>query len=289
MDVTLIINPIAGNKAFRSVGEIEGLLKGKADLTTFVTRKRGDALSYAKELSGADLIIAAGGDGTINEVINGMLSSGCTGQDRIPLAIIPLGTANVLAKETGIPENIEDAVKLSLSGTPRKLSVGKINGHYFMLMAGIGFDGETVYGVNGSLKKISGKFAYVMSGIKTLVRFNLPLIKIKTSAAEMKGHTAIISNVRCYGGHQYVTPEASITEPVLDICIFKGKTRMGFLRFVIDVLRGKHLQLPEVEYGKFEEFDITSDRTVHVQIDGDYFGILPVKIEVVRDALSLIC
>ena len=158
-----------------------------------------------------------------------------------------------------------------------------------MLMAGIGFDGETVFGVKSSLKKISGKFAYVISGIQTLIRFNLPLINIKTSGAEMKGHTAVISNVRCYGGHQYVTPEASITEPVLDICMFKGKTRTGFLRFVIDVLRGKHLKLPEVEYGKFEEFDITSDRTVHVQIDGDYFGTLPVKIEVVRDAVSLIC
>ncbi|MEN8263633.1 MAG: diacylglycerol kinase family protein [Nitrospirota bacterium] len=289
MDVTLIINPIAGNKAFRSVGEIEDLLKEKADLTTFVTRKRGDALSYAKELSGADLVIVAGGDGTINEVINGMLTADSTGQDRIPLGIIPVGTANVLAKETGIPENIEDSVKLALSGTPRKLSVGKINGRYFMLMAGIGFDGETVFGVNGGLKKISGKFAYVVSGVKTLIRFNLPLIKIKTSSGEMQGYTAVVSNVRCYGGHQYVTPEASITEPVLDICIFKGKTRMGFLRFVIDVLRGKHLHLPEVEYGKFEEFDITSDRTVHVQIDGDYFGTLPVKIEVVRDAVSLIC
>ena len=289
MNVTLSVNPIAGNKAFRSVGEIEDLLKEKADLTTFVTRKRGDALSFAKELSGADLIIVAGGDGTINEVINGMLTSGRPGQDRIPLAIIPVGTANVLAKETGVPENIEGAVNLALSGNLRKISLGKINGHYFMLMAGIGFDGETVFGVNGSLKKISGKFAYVMSGVKTLIRFNLPLITIKTSGGEMKGHTAVISNVRCYGGHQYVTPEASITEPVLDICMFKGKTRMGFLRFVIDVLREKHLQLPEVEYGKFEEFDITSDRTVHVQIDGDYFGTLPVKIEVVRDAVSLIC
>lgn len=289
MDVTLIINPIAGNKAFRSVGEIEGLLKGKADLTTLVTRKRGDALSFAKELSGADLIIAAGGDGTINEVINGMLASDRNGQGRIPLAIIPLGTANVLAKEMGIPENIEGAVKLGLKGSPRKISVGKINGHYFMLMAGIGFDGETVFGVKSSLKKISGKFAYVISGIQTLIRFDLPLIKIKTSGGELKGHTAVVSNVRCYGGHQYVTPEASITEPVLDICIFKGKSRLGFLRFVIDVLREKHLELQEVEYGKFEEFDVTSDRTVHVQIDGDYFGTLPVKIEVVRDAVSLIC
>ena len=158
-----------------------------------------------------------------------------------------------------------------------------------MLMAGIGFDGETVFGVKSSLKKISGKFAYVISGIQTLIRFDLPLIKIKTSGGELKGHTAVVSNVRCYGGYQYVTPEASITEPVLDICIFKGKSRLGFLRFVIDVLREKHLELPEVEYGKFDEFDVTSDRTVHVQIDGDYFGTLPVKIEVVRDAVSLIC
>ncbi len=288
MNATLIINPIAGHKASKSICEIENLLRERVHLTTFVTSKRGDAFSYSKELSGADIILVASGDGTINEVINGILSSERPDQNRIPLALIPLGTANVLARELGIPGKIDKAVNIALSGNPRKISVGKINGRYFTLMAGMGFDGDTVLGVKGGLKKILGKAAYIISGIKTLIKFNLPLIKIKTPQGKLEGYTAIISNVRCYGGYYYVTPEASITEPVLDICIFQGKTRKEFLQFVIGIVRGKHLKLPCVSYGKYSEFEMESDDIVHVQIDGDYFGALPVKIEIVRDAVSLI-
>ena len=91
-------------------------------------------------MSGADRIIIAGGDGTINEVINGILSSDTADRRGVPLAVIPLGTANVLAKELNIPEKIEDALKLALAGSAQKVSLGRINGRYFSLMTGIGFD-----------------------------------------------------------------------------------------------------------------------------------------------------
>lgn len=287
MDVSLVINPIAGNRAFRFIKRIEDLFRKRASLATFITKKRGDAFAYAREVQGTELIVVAGGDGTFNEVINGLLSGGRAGG--VALAFLPLGTTNVLAKELGIPEDIEKAVQLALTGTPKKICLGRINGRYFSLMAGIGFDGETVYGVRGNLiKKISGKGAYILSGIKTLFRYSPPPIRIRTPGKEITGYTAIIGKASCYGGYFRVTPKASLTEPVLDLCVFTGNRRRDFLRYVIGVVRKRHLSFTDVVYEKCAEIEATSPGTVHIQIDGDYFGTLPARIDVVPDAISLI-
>jgi len=290
LHVSLIVNPIAGNKAFRSIKKIEDLLKKKVILTSFYTQKKGDASAFASEISGADLIIVAGGDGTFNEVINGLLSSRKNALEKkaTPLALIPLGTTNVLAKELSIPEDIEKAIPLALTGSPKKISLGRINSHYFSLMAGIGFDGEAVFKTENSIKKISGKGAYILSGIKTLTRYNPPLIEVKTAEGMFTGYTAIVGKARCYGGHFHVTPQANITEPLLDLCLFQGRTKKDLIRFVSGVIRKKHLRFKDVFYKKFSELEISSKGQVHIQIDGDYFGTLPVKIDVVKDAVSVI-
>jgi diacylglycerol kinase (ATP) len=156
-------------------------------------------------------------------------------------------------------------------------------------MAGIGFDGETVLGVkNNIVKKISGKGAHILSGIKTLIRYNPPLLKIKTPQGELTGYTTVIGKVSCYGGYFKVTPKARLTEPMLDLCVFKGKGRKDLLRFIIGVIRKKHLNFKDVFYDKFTKLEVTSTDTAHVQIDGDYLGTLPAKIDVVQDAVSLI-
>lgn len=289
MNVSLVVNPAAGSNTSRSLDRITSLLQKKASLSTFITKKQGDALEIAKGEKKTDRIIAAGGDGTINEVINGLLSSDDPETREIPLSIIPIGTANVLAKELGIPEDIDGAVHRIFSGSERKISLGRINGRYFSLMAGIGFDAETVLGVkNDVIKKISGKLAHVVSGLKVLIHHNPAPIRIITSDKELHGYTAVIGNAKCYGGFFYVTPGASVTEPHLDICLFHGRTRADLLRFIIGVLRQKHLDFKDVDYVKASHMQIQSDSRVHVQIDGEYFGTLPVTIEVVRDAINVV-
>ena len=296
MNVNLIVNPIAGNKALRSIKNIEDLLNKKASLTTFITQKKGDAELFAKQISSqfsvpsSQLIIVAGGDGTFNEVINGILSSKESAAKKkiVTLAFIPLGTTNVLAKELNIPENVGKAVHLALTGTAKKISLGRINGRYFALMAGIGFDGEAVLRAKDSIKKISGKEAYIFSGINALIKYNPSLIEVKTSEGTFTGYTAVVGKAKCYGGNFHVTPQASLTEPLLDLCLFKGKTRKDLVRFIIGVIRERHLNFNDVFYGKFSELEITSNEEVHVQIDGDYFGTLPAKIDVVKDAISLV-
>jgi YegS/Rv2252/BmrU family lipid kinase len=289
LNASLIVNPIAGNRAFKFTNKIETLLRKRVSLTTCVTKKKGDAYNFTKNIQNTDLIIVASGDGTINEVINGLCSSSNFAARKIPIALVPLGIVNVLAKEIGVPHTIEKAIDLALNGSARKISLGRINGRYFALMAGIGFDGETVLGVkNNIIKKISGKGAHVLSGIKVLKKYKPPLVKIKTPSDELTGYNVVISNARCYGGYFYVTPLASITEPVLDICVFKGKSRKDLFRFIIGVIRNKHMHFRDVSFFRTNDIEITSNGKVHIQIDGDYFGTLPANIDIVKDAVSLI-
>ncbi len=290
MKASLVVNPVAGNKAFKYIDRIKTLLKEKVHLTSFVTREKGDAYSFARQVSSTDIIIIAGGDGTINEVINGVLYSDNPEQNNIPLALIPLGTVNVLAKELGIPEEVGRAVDLALTGAAHRISLGRINGRYFSLMAGIGFDGEAVLGVeNNIIKKIPGKAAYIISGINALKKYSPPVIKIKTSTEVLTGYTVVIGNASRYGGNFYVTPDASITEPVLDVCVFRGKTRRDMLRFIKGIIMKEHLKFDDVSYTKAASIELVSDGKVHIQIDGDYFGTLPAKIDAVKDAVGLVC
>lgn len=289
MNASLIVNPVAGNKAHRSISRIETLLKQGADLQTFITQKRRDAFEFSGNLTGTDRIIVAGGDGTFNEVLNGILASQDSNLKDVPLALIPLGTTNVLAKELHIPERVDRAIELALTGTPRKVSLGRINGWYFASMAGIGFDAETVLGVkNNLIKKASGKAAHIVSGFKVLRNYAPPLINVKTLGNEYTGYVCIAGNSRNYGGYFSVTPNTSIVEPLLAVCIFSGRTRKDLLRFITGVIRRKHLNFKDVSYFKASGLEVTSDDTVHVQVDGDYFGTLPAKIDAVKDAISLV-
>ncbi len=189
------------------------------------TQKKGDAEYLAKDSIKKSplMIVAAGGDGTFNEVINGLAGS------EIPMAILPFGSTNVLAKEIGAPENIKKAIDFALSRTPRKISLGKVIikknsltlDRYFILMAGIGYDGETVFGLNESLKKISGKGSYIFSGIKTLFKFKPLELKFDIDGKIFFGHSAIISKAAKYGGNFKITPDANISEPIFYVCIFK--------------------------------------------------------------------
>jgi len=279
LNIGLIINPVAGNRAYRYIQKITSTLSRAGKLNKCITRRRGDAFEFAKNLRDCDRLIVASGDGTINEVINGLMRSDFEGARHIPIALIPLGITNVLAKELCIPEKVDTAIEIALNESPIDMCLGSINGTYFSLMAGIGFDGETVLNVkNDLIKKISGKLAHIIAGIKVFLRYSPQIIEIKTPVSNLTGYTVVVANARCYGGHFYVTPEASIKKPELDICILRDKSRMGLLRLIFGVLRGNHLNLESVHYEKATEVEISSKGNVHIQIDGDYYGTLPAKI-----------
>ncbi|NWF75063.1 MAG: diacylglycerol kinase family lipid kinase [Nitrospirae bacterium] len=289
--IIIISNPAAKSASKKKIQGAYHLLRSKGYAVDILfTKQRGEAENIAREAVNKRpfLVIAAGGDGTFNEVINGMVNSD------IPMAILPMGTTNVLAKEIGVPENVEGAIEIAIKGTPHVVSLGKIIAgyqssritRYFVLMAGIGYDGESVYRINENLKKISGKGVYILSGIKTLIRFKPEALTCDINEKTYKVYSLIVGKAAKYGGNLKITPDAKLTEPTLYVCLFKGKRRFDILRYVAGILINRHIMFEDVEYLKTESIQIKGK--AHIQLDGDYFGLSPASIEVEPNSLRLI-
>src|SRR4030043_663621 len=204
--IILISNPVAKRASERKIEAAYRLLKSRGYKVEIVSTKyKGHAEGLAIEVikRSPALVIAAGGDGTFNEVINGIAGS------EIPMAILPLGTTNVLAKELDIPEDVDSALEVAIKGDPKTISLGRITAthrsppatRYFVLMAGIGFDGEAIFNVKETLKRFSGKGSYIYSGLKTLSGYKPGKLVFHIDGKTFSGYTAIIGQAAKYGGH----------------------------------------------------------------------------------------
>lgn len=290
--VIIIYNPAARRASSAKLDAARSFLGSKGyTAEVLCTGKNGDAETFARQaaLQKPHLIIAAGGDGTINEVMNGMAFSG------ISLGIVPLGTTNVLAREIYPRRDIETVLKSISSGRGRSVSLGRItcliNGtmqsRYFCLMAGVGFDGQTVRDVNLYLKRLSGPGAYVLSGLRTFLSYAPGEITLSIDGRDVRGYAAIIGNISRYGGDFKITPDARIDEHSLYACVFQGKKRTDLLRYVFMMPFGRHVRARDVLYLRAEEITISGSSPV--QIDGDYLSTTPATITVAKDAIRLIC
>jgi len=319
----LIGNPIAGGGAIRMIRSAEAMLKDRGyNVKVMLTSKRGDAESFARSAANHDdtIVIAAGGDGTYNEVANGLVNS------ETPLAILPLGTTSVLAREFGIPLNVEKAVDIIDGGKIQTVSLGKMIcrplgrkssiqdeaqiTRYFLLMAGVGIDADAVYGVNARLKKFSGRVAYVLSGLDALFNYRPEELGIEAAIRDRSdiesgkfrahpgyviltgdrlktsGYVAVISKASCYGGNFVITPDADMREPFLYTLILHRKGKTTFIRLMLAIIAGKPLEHSDISYFRTQEIVING--TSRMQIDGDYAGKAPAKIEIAKNALKLV-
>lgn len=286
--VFLIGNPIAGGGALRKIELAEKILRSKEiPLETYLTKKKGDAEDFARKIREKHnrnvLVLAAGGDGTYNEVVNGLAFS------EIPLGILPMGTTSVLAKELRLPKKMDRAIELSLSGKVERINLGKIRNkdrtRLFILMAGVGFDGEAVLRVEEKKRVHQKKIAYILSGLSTLFKYSGYELKILNGKSR-KAHTAVVAKAACYGGSFKIAPDADLREPYFYVFLSKTKSKIGLLRHIIGILIGRHTKMKSTEYFKVDRLKIQGDAPV--QIDGDYFGRAPVEIKIVRNALSLV-
>ncbi len=289
--IILIANPAAKRASPRKIRKAVELLRSAGhEVIVQLTKKRGDAEDFARKASKeeASFFLAAGGDGTFNEVMNGIANTG------MKMAILPMGTTNVLAKELGVPENIKGSVGAALTGKEHTTALGSITftrhasrvTRYFCLMAGIGFDGEAVYGVNKALKKYWGKGAYILSGLKTLAGYSPAELTFTVNGQTFTGYSAIIGKASKYGGNFRITPDARLENPELYVCIMHGNKPSDILRYVYGILSGKHLGFKDITYLKANSVSV--EGSAHIQIDGDYLGTTPVTITVVPDAVKLI-
>jgi YegS/Rv2252/BmrU family lipid kinase len=288
--VLLINNPVAKKSSENKIKQACSIFTSKGfSVEVFVTKQKGDAENFARNSlkENPAIIVAAGGDGTVNEIANGIVGS------EIPLAILPLGTTNVLAKEIGIPEDIKSAVNIAAQNSFKNISTGKITllefpdiTRYFLLMAGIGYDGETVYNIDENFKKITGKGAYIFSGIKTLIKWNQEELEFIINGNKYSAFSAIIGKSSKYGGNFHVTPDAKLTEHFFQSALFTKKGKSDMLRYIWGILAGKISKIKDVNF--IESDNIIIKGNAHIQIDGDYLGKTPAKIEIAKDALKLI-
>lgn len=247
----------------------------------------GDATRFAREAvqQGLDVVCAIGGDGTVNETINGLAGA------EVPLAIVPTGTVNVLAMELGIPLEPPDAVKLLEVGTVSWIDLGLAGDRYFGLMAGVGMDAAVVASLNPVLKKAFKEAAFAVQGLANYLTKEEPLIRVTTAERTVEGYFAVFGNSSNYGGGFGITPLADMRDGLLDVCVLKDKSFLSTIWYWSAALINAHIKHPKVEYFRTEAAEIVTveeGKEVLVQTDGEMAGKLPLTCRVVPRSLRVV-
>lgn len=292
MRIKLIVNPVAGqgriNRYLLRIKEILG--RDNSFSLEFTTAKRDSFhIAYQSAKSNCDIIVACGGDGTVHEVVNGVVSSGVS----VPLGFIPVGASNACALSLGIPTNPLEACEVILQKKTRRIDLGKTtNGrisHFFLSMAGIGFDAQATYLVKPVLKMVFGGIpAHLLAGTYGLLRYERTKFLLKIDGCEYEGYQALIFNGKYYGAALKAGICAEMSDGYLDLYLFKQKKRRDFLRYVLGVVNGSYTNFRDVEYFRIKELKTYSVEKTWVQLDGEVIGTLPQEIEVHPQGLEVI-
>jgi YegS/Rv2252/BmrU family lipid kinase len=251
------------------------------------TTAPGSATDLARNAvaEGVDLVVASGGDGTLNEVLQGMAGT------RVPLAIWAGGTANVLARELTLPTDGAAVAALVGAGHERRIAIGRAGDRYFFLMAGIGLDASIVRDVSPALKARVGEGAFWVSGLKHYVAWRPEPFTLEIDGATYTGAFAAVGNASSYGGGFSVTPRACLDEAALDVVIFPTRRfAFAYTKDLVACLTGDPTRFGDVVYLKTRSLTATGtpDNQPWVQVDGELLGQLPMRFEAVPDALTVI-
>jgi len=230
-----------------------------------------------------NLVIAAGGDGTINEVVNGLAYSNTT------LGIIPLGTANVLGIQLMIPAEIKAACQIIANGNKKRIDLGKIQDRYFVSMSGVGFDAHVIKKTGSKIKKLFGALSYVFVALSELFtyRFKQIIVKIDEQPIPRRGYFVIIGNGKYYGGDMVVATHADMTDGYLDVCIFKHRNILKLISYFMGMKLGRIDKNMSVEYFQCKKISILKSGKHAVHVDAEYLCRTPVDVEICPKALTI--
>lgn len=291
----LIYNPCAGRLRGRRIGLVDRIAGALAEaghrIEPVPTKAAGDATRIARDAvaSGADVVISFGGDGTLNETANGMIGS------RTPLATLPAGTANVLARETGLGCNPLRAARALGALEPRRIAVGLLETadrqpRHFLLMAGVGFDAHIVYNLNVPLKARIGQFAYWLSAFKEVARAQ-DEFDVEVNGRTQRCSFALASRVRNYAGWMTIARGVSLFRDEFEVVLCEGTSAArDYAKHFCAVMTGRTSTAKGMSFLRASEvrFSGPQHTRVYVQIDGEYAGRLPARVSIVRDALTLL-
>jgi YegS/Rv2252/BmrU family lipid kinase len=266
----VILNPAARSERALSLRDrIQELSPG---VVVRSTAAPGDAEAMAERAveQGFRTIVAAGGDGTVNEVVNGMAESDAT------LGILPVGTMNVFASELGIPQgNLRKAWAVIQKGRAREVDLPRANEEYFVQLAGVGLDAEVVRQTSPDSKKALGPMSYLLSLAHVAAR-KPPRVHLQPSNSHPReGSFVLVGNGRLYGGPFVVFKEARLDDGLLDVLVFQNQSHWDIIRYFQAIAFGMHPGLPDVEYFQTPSLKLTSTDFVPVEVDGELTGSLP--------------
>lgn len=293
MRCCVIFNPTAkGDKARHFQDQLRAAREG---VELFPTVGPGDATKMASELAakGHETIVAAGGDGTVNEVANGILRAG-SGSSR--LGVLPLGTVNVFAKELGIPMNLDGAWAVLEKGNERRVDAGwvehevdgKLQRRYFVQLAGAGLDARAVELVTWEKKKRWGALGYVMAGWRALGEKMAP-IRVEFDGLRLEGvGLVLVGNGRFYGGRWRVFPDAVMDDGMLEVTVFRGLSRCWLPLYGLAALSGVWEIAPGVTRWRTRELALSSAEKTSFELEGDWAGHLPLRIGIEGKAIRVL-
>jgi len=238
--------------------------------------------------AGAEFIVAAGGDGTINEALDGIANT------RVPLGILPAGTANVLATEIGLPQSLERAAALMSECVAKPIAIGRLDcgpkPRHFLCMAGVGFDAHIVYNLSAGLKQRLGKAAYWVGGFSQVAgRFPEFQVEIDGATREVCSF-ALISRVRNYGGDFEIARSVGLVDDCFEVVLFRGRTPFPYFKYLFGLTTGRLPGMRGVSFSKAQCIRVSDpeDRRIYIQVDGESAGYLPARVSLVPDAVTFL-
>jgi diacylglycerol kinase (ATP) len=290
----VIFNPVArGDKARRFRRHLDEL---GAQATLKLTAASGDARRLAAEAvqEGFEVVVAAGGDGTLNEVLNG-IGDAPDGFARARLGVLPLGTVNVFAREVAIPTKLEEAWAAIRQGNETVIDLpwvdydekGKRQRRYFAQLAGAGLDARAIELVHWPLKKRIGPLAYIVAGLEALLG-SQPKIQADGGGRSVTGELVLIGNGRLYGGQYHVFPDADLRDGRLEVCVFPRVTWLTLARCAPGLLARGRLPASSTVLFQAESLSVTSAVQTPLEADGELIGHLPATFSLQQSRLRVI-
>ena len=283
--VLAVLNPVAGRRRHDGFRDVLARLEAAGlDVDLRITSGRGDAERLASGAAslGFTMVLAAGGDGTVNEILNGLAAAS------LPLAIYPLGTTNVLAREIGMPRDPSSFARLLYATPPGQAWIGEIAGRRFAIMASVGFDAHVVAAVDEKLKRRIGKGAYVAAAARHLLRHVSDSYGVTIDGRRYEAAAVVIAKGRYYGGSFVAAPLARITEPCFQVCLLGGGKRKDVLRYAAALACGRLSRLADVRIVAGCEVEIAGSVGEPVQGDGDILVNLPAVARLASSPISLV-
>ncbi|MEM7255051.1 MAG: diacylglycerol kinase family protein [Pseudomonadota bacterium] len=285
-NILVIANPVAGRGRHPLLDRtLRLLLQDGATITLRNTEYRDHVQTLVADASAFDRVVVAGGDGTINEALNGLVDV----VDPPRLGFVPVGTSNVLAAELGIPTRAERLVETLLGDQEKQLSLGKVNGRYFAMMVGIGLDAHLVRGVDPKLKRSIGALAYVTSFFRQVRDFSFPTFEVDVDGSHRRVCSLVVSNISRYGPRWIIAPHADPSADDLQVCQLRSPSRWGRLATAVAQYGGRYLGSETLVIDSASErVIITGPENEPVQADGEVVATLPATIRVASRRVAVL-